>query len=163
MGDRRDNPHANAASDAGKIAARLARLVEEQRDAFRDLARLSESQASMIEGDDADGLLRVLTERQGVVDRIASLGEELAPFNDRWDELLPRVPDADRERIGGAVQELHELARQVEERDRADRDSLERRRNAMVDQLAGVAKGRGAINAYRSRTSNSPRYQDRQG
>lgn len=155
----------SAARGAGgeRRAGRLIRLVEAQRDAFRDLERLAADQAELIERDDAEGLLRVLSRRQGVVDQIASLGEELAPFAQRWDEVLAGAPAVERERLESVVRDLHEVARRVTEKDETDRAMLERRRNAMVDQLAGVARGRGAVNAYRQRESGGPRYQDREG
>jgi hypothetical protein len=72
--------------------------------------------------------------------------------------------DSDRREILRAkVQSIQEAAKLVNQRDDHDRARLAAQRKSLAEEIAGVSKSRGAINAYGGKTASTPRYQDRQG
>jgi len=156
-----------AAGEAGWIA-RFDRLLGRQVELCQELARLSERQRDFIDGSDPDALLGVLSERQGVIDRLRSASEEAAPLRERWSNGTA----AGVEREGGAallarvrsrINELTNLMREIASRDAEDRLRLDKARDALAGRLAGVARSRGAIAAYGGPRGAAPRFQDREG
>lgn len=153
----------------GGEAGRLRRLLEEQRELCRSLDTLGLQQEACIQTDDTDGLLRVLAERQVIVDRVTHVSGELEPLRVRKDEILAAISEQQRAEVKLVVGELNELADRITRRDDAQRVMLEAKRARLAEQIAGVNRGRGAMAAYASRpmTGNPPparaRFEDRQG
>lgn len=163
-GDRdRTNAPSGPGEDPARRAARLVRLVERQHGLFVTLEGLSGRQKAAIDAGDSDELLRVLGERQAIVDQITATGEEIAPFHERWDEMLRALNAEDRSTLSKRVAELQDLSQRVAQHDERDRLALETRRAALVDDIAGVVKSRGAIAAYGGKSPGGPRFHDREG
>jgi len=144
-------------------APRLARVLDEQRGLYEQLDALSRSQAALIGAENTDALLEVLGRRQVLIDAIASLNEELAPFAERWDELAPRLDTHQRLRLRSGFDAVSGLVAEIARRDDADRRLLEARRNAIGAELGTVSHARGAVRAYARPEHAAPRYQDRTG
>ncbi len=153
------DPH----TDPSRIAARLTTVLEEHEALYKRLTALSEKQSGLIDEDKTDELLGVLAERQRVVDRLLSVGEELKPFQARWDDLLAQLDTDRREVLRTKVQAIQQAAKLVNERDDHDRARLAAQRKQLAEEIAGVGKKRGAVNAYGGKQGPTPRYQDRQG
>jgi len=151
--------------DPAKWMPRLERLLDEQRELYESLERLSQRQAELIERDEMEALLGVLQERQGVIDRLSQANEQFEPFRSRWSELMASAPAARRDEFQRCIAELSELAGRIAQRDEDDRRALESRRQSVAGELRSVAKGRGAVAAYGRGQSRSDhaRYQDRHG
>lgn len=148
--------------DPGVWGPRLARLVASQCALCRTIESLGERQSAMIEGDDTDGLLRLLAERQTLLDELASLSEQLGPFRSQWEQFAGRLPAAERQALQRNVKEMTESVERISARDEVDRTALERRRSVIAEALGDVRRGRGAIAAYVT-GSGEARYQDREG
>ncbi|MBX3351944.1 MAG: flagellar export chaperone FlgN [Phycisphaeraceae bacterium] len=153
------SPHA----DPGRLASRLAALLGEHERLYIALNDLSERQSALIDEDDTDVLLGVLAERQRIVDRLLDAGEELRPLQGQWDGILGGVDHDTRERLREQVASIQDIAARVNERDDRDRTRLAARRKSLSEEIAGVNKSRGAVNAYGQQGGAGPRYQDRQG
>lgn len=153
----------------GGEAGRLRRLLEEQRELCRSLDVLGVQQETCIEADDTDGLLRVLAERQSIVDRVSVVSAELEPLRVRKDEIFANISEDQRAEVKLVVGELNELAERITRRDDAQRVMLEAKRARLAEQIAGVNRGRGAVAAYANRPTGyapppaRPRFEDRQG
>lgn len=144
-------------------APRLARVLDDQRALYQQLDGLSRAQAALITAEDTDSLLEVLGRRQVLIDAIAALNEELAPFAERWDDLAPRLDAPQRSRLRAGFDEVSRLVTEIAQRDDADRRLLEARRNAVGSELGAVSHARGAVRAYARPDHAAPRYQDRTG
>lgn len=158
-------PNTMGQAPAGDHAwiARFERLLNQQIELCNELTSLSESQRECIGQNDPDALLGVLGQRQGLIDRLRSTAEEARPLREKW-SAGPEVQDAPLiSRVRGAIVELTGLMRSIAERDAEDRRRMERSRDDLAGRLAGVAKSRGAINAYDRGPRGGPRFQDREG
>ncbi|MBC7834738.1 MAG: hypothetical protein H7Y88_06515 [Phycisphaerales bacterium] len=143
---------------------RLSRMLARQCELFCELDGLGEPQRELIGAGDTDGLLRLLAQRQALVDEVTRLSNEIEPFRRQWDELMSRLPDGPRAELEHCVLELRGLVDRVCKRDDADRATLEDRRSAITTELSGVSRGRGAVAAYTGGVAGGgAMYQDRQG
>lgn len=143
--------------------ARLRMLLEEQETLFLRLDALSKRQRGLVEDEQTDELLRVLSERERVLEGIEASSQELRPYRARWETVLAEAGVEQRERLSGQVDRLGELARVIAARDDADRRLMEERRNRLADEIAGAKRGRGAVSAYGAGgAAAEPRFQDRE-
>lgn len=144
---------------------RLGRILDDQIELYRKLTALSERQTASIETGDTDALLTLLGQRQGLVERVTRLNEDLEPFTNRWQELSSRLPESSRSQVRERLDTLEELVSTIARRDERDRAVLESRRDRVSAELKTAGQQRGAINAYadQQRQAHIPRYQDRQG
>lgn len=141
--------------------SRLVALLDQQIDLYGTLDELSKRQHDIVETDDTDSLLRVLAERQSVINRIANLARALEPFRSDWDASVNRLPDAERVRIRGRLDELAIVMEQISRRDEHDRDVIEQRRTAIGAELGGARRTGVALSAYGGQ-AKGPRFQDRE-
>lgn len=153
------DPHA----DPTRLASRLESILSEHESLYERLDALSERQSTLIDQEKTDELLGVLAERQRVVDRLLAVGEDLKPFQPRWDELMTRIDSDRREVLRARVESIQHAAQRVSERDDHDRARLAAQRKSLSEEIAGVNKSRVGLNAYGNRQAPTPRYQDRQG
>ncbi len=143
---------------------RLTRILDEQVAQYTRLAELSKAQSALVREGDADDLLRLLAERQVIVERVNALNEDLAPFTRAWSELLPKLPQADRDSLRTRLDALDGLMVAIAQADDADRAALEQRRSSVSNEINGLGQQRGAVHAYGGdRAPYQPRYQDTKG
>lgn len=147
----------------GTAGGRIEALLGRQQALFDRLDALGQRQSELIEGDEADGLLELLSERQRLIDGIAEVSGLLEPFKSRWAAVMEELPGAQRERVRRRLDALAGLTARIAQRDEADRQNLERRRDAVAMELAQVSRGRGALAAYGGgRPVSGAKFQDRE-
>lgn len=156
--------------EPGQWLPLLTRLLDDQCATCTALEALSAQQTRAIGAADTDLLLRIIGQRQTLVDRIADVNTRLGPFRTGKDALLAKLQPAQRDGVVQRVGRIAALVESVRARDDQDRISVERMRGAVADELAGLARGRGAAAAYAASgntaattVAQSPRFQDRQG
>ncbi len=168
-----DATHRSSANLAGAIAMddpdrwapKLDAILEEQRVCVDALDRLSQTQRSLIESGDSDGLLQVLAERQEMLDRFQRATEDFVPYRENWEQLIEHLPARRQRTFNDRVRDLAELIMTIAQRDGEDRTALEKRRNNVADELHSMSRAKSAMAAYSPRrgTKTTPRYQDREG
>jgi len=144
--------------------SRIRHLLDEQEALFVRLDALSKRQHELVDGERTDELLRLLAERQSVIDGIGDLALELQPYRERWDSVLIEAKPEQRDRLSQQVERLSDLASRVAARDDADRKLMESRRDSLAGELAGTGRARGAVAAYGGAPAQRPvaKFQDRE-
>jgi flagellar biosynthesis/type III secretory pathway chaperone len=147
---------------------RLAALLDEQCALCERLETLSASQSAAVAVGDTDTLLRVLGQREAVVDRVTRINAALEPFRAARDRALARLGPAGRDAVVQRVGRIAALVESVRARDDQDRTSLERQRGVVSQELAALSRGRGAAAAYAAGGAgggaySGPTFQDRRG
>lgn len=143
---------------------RLSRLLHRQHDSARRLDELSIRQSAAIEAEDTDDLLRIVEDREPVVETMVAINRELEPFARRSGGLFAGLNAAQRADLEQQVAAVDSLLARVNERDRDDREKLEIARSVIAAELAATRAGRGAVAAYGKPTPTpGARFQDRQG
>jgi hypothetical protein len=142
----------------------LVKALTTQCELCRSLEALSTRQSEQIRSGDSDGLLRVLAERQGFVDQVAELNDQISPYRQQWETCLAAAGKEDRTKLEMLVKQLTDLVERIARQDDVDRAALEIQRSALSDELGGVIRGRGAVAAYNGvGAANRPRFQDQNG
>lgn len=161
-----ENPLAGEvkSGDPAKWLPRLNKLLDEQCELCVGLDTLSSRQTQAVGIGDTDGLLRILGQRQTLVDRVVEINSSLEPFRLRKEELLGRLAPAQREGVVQRVGKIAALVESVRARDDQDRIVIERMRSAVADELANLARVKGAAAAYAKNGAGvGAVYQDRRG
>ena len=146
-------------TSAHDIAA-LIELLEQQCQLYSQLAALSRRQTGAISADlsaagpDADDaceqLLRLLAERQALIDQLAVVHERLAPYRADWPALWSALSARDRCRVGPLVSEVEQALAGIITQDERDRQRLEQARHRAGGELRRLATAGAALNAYKA-------------
>lgn len=127
---------------------RLIKLLSRQRVLYQKLKELSERQRGMISGDRADLLLGILQERQGHVNELVLLNQQLSPFRRDWDQTLASLADDARERVSKLLAVINTLLSGILATDKEDGALLSARKQMVASELSGLSGGRIANQCY---------------
>lgn len=130
---------------------------------YQDLETVSRSQDELVERDDADELLELLAGRQEIVDRLSELDRTFVPLRLGWEQSAPSATPGQRAQVKSRLDAINDLALWVAHRDGAATLRLQRRRDALAEELASLGRSKDARNAYASPHAHGPRFQDREG
>lgn len=166
----RSGPTTNTPDAAGARAAdtslfaRLSRMFDQMHAAYQDLDALSRSQDELIERDEGDQLLELLARRQVFVDRLTELDHVFVPLHQEWERSASEAPESQRAHVRARMAAIADLASWVAHRDGAATRRLQRRRDALAEELAGLGRSKNARSAYGpGPADDGPRFQDREG
>lgn len=127
---------------------RLIKLLSRQRVLYQKLKELSERQRGMISGDRADLLLGILQERQGHVNELVLLNQQLSPFRRDWDQTLASLADDAREMVSKLLAVINSLLSGILATDKEDGALLSARKQMVASELSGLSGGRIANQCY---------------
>lgn len=128
-------------------------LLTRQRDYYLRLRELSEQQRTLISSDRPEQLLNILRERQTLVGALARLNEHLAPFRRNWEGTYNGLPDDQRARANGLLQEINGLLRIILRTDQEDSALLSARKQTVGQAIGAVSNGQTANAAYTQRAA----------
>jgi len=100
----------------------LVELLDNQRRIYLRLRELSIEQAEFVASGEADALLKVLSDRQQLIDQLTQINGRIEPFKQDWPSMWRKLDDDTRSRVEtliGQVQGLLELIVAQDGRDRA--------------------------------------------
>lgn len=137
-------------------------VLAEQVRLYTALDALGARQGALAREGDVDGLLELLAERQGLIDRLVRTGMELDRGLSGWRDMVARLPDPVRASARDMVEALGDLVERVEQRDHELMGLLEARRASVARELEGVSRGRSAASAYATEPRPAARFQDRE-
>jgi hypothetical protein len=150
----------------GRDATLLARVrasVERKHELLVRLDELSRRQMTLLDEDQAERLLDLLSERQHVIDQLQRASAALEPLRTAWNAAAAGLPDGEQEPIRRGLEAIAALMDQIGTRDDDARRRLSRRRDEIGIELAGIGRGRGALAAYaRAAGVPPPSFQDRE-
>ncbi len=133
---------------ARRQGRRLTELLTQQRDAYRRLGDLAQTQRAAIDGDRPEELLRILGDRQRMITELTEINERLEPFRSRWNELRNSLPAGERLVVGDLVGEVQKLLVGILDQDQGDCDTLKERSEQFRQSAASTTTGRKLNAAY---------------
>lgn len=148
---------------AQRDARRLTELLAQQRDVYQRLRELAMSQSKAIEDDQPESLLRILADRQRLINELTRVNELLEPFRSRWDQLREALEPTQRLEVSELVDQVQQLLGQILDCDKQDSDLLRERTAQTRDQAARAGAGARMNQAYAAGAyqNNPPRAIDR--
>lgn len=126
----------------------LLRLLTQQRNAYQTLRDLADEQLAAVEAGASDGLISLLAKRQAVIDDLAGLNDELAPYRQLGEDLANHLPEVQRQAVRVLIDEIDHLLAAVTAADERSREQLEAARTSVSRQLNAVGRSGAALNAY---------------
>jgi len=126
----------------------LLTLLRHQRTLHRQLRILSERQRSLVSQDDTETLLKMLAERQRLVDGLVELNARLAPYRSCWTTFYAGLDETCRKEVSELLEEVNGSLAAILQSDRKDTATLTARRQSMAGRVAAFDAGSRAITAY---------------
>lgn len=141
----------------------LIELLENQRRLYERLAALSLAQEAEILGGHMEAVLGVLGQRQGLIDELGEIHQQLEPYRRCWEAFWSGLSQASRDRAGTLVAQSGELLSAIIERDERHRQRLQESRSQVGGELGKLSAGGVAMQAYAARATAESRFTDRKG
>ena len=138
-------------------ATQLLALLTRQRDHYLKLRELSAGQAKLIAAGRPEKLLSILGQRQGHVEALTTLNEQLTPLRPRMAALTQAAPAAQRDAIRATVDEVQALLAEIIRQDEADSAVLAAQKTAKREELTQTRPTQAALGAYRTANAGAPR------
>lgn len=151
-----------SASARALLRDRVLPALERQAALYDQLAAFGPKQDELIAGGEGDGLLRLMGERQAVVDELVAVHQGLEDVRQDWEGFLAGLTEGDRAELGERLDRVKELARRVHEQDSQTRQHLDGARDRVRTNMQGVGRGKGAVRAYGGLAARVPIHQDRE-
>lgn len=123
---------------------------------YRRLAKLAEQQHELVQREQTEQLLQVLTLRQAELDQLAAHARAIAPAKARWAEYLAQLPPADRGRAQGLMAETKALLERITAADKNDVLVLQQRKLNLGRQIGQATAGRTVNRAYAAAAYGKP-------
>jgi hypothetical protein len=154
--------HASHASHAW--STRYVDLLREQESLLRQLDAWSLGQRAMIDAEDPQPLLELMEKRQVVIDRLESIYEESRPMREQLNTSGAGLAVDVRGQLTALLDTVSSVAQSIMRRDAQDQERMHARKRAAAAELAELASGKRAVNAYRpAAQASGPAFQDREG
>lgn len=118
---------------------------------YTSLLDLSRDQRSLIENDRIDELLRILGRKQEVLDRVARIEADLAPYKQRWQEIRRTLDQVDRQVLDLALATVGELLAELIAVEKESEQALVSCRNRTYEELTQAVRGNAVHRAYAGR------------
>lgn len=146
-------------------AGDLIALLEQQRDIYRRLDELSQSQSELVASGEAEPLLDVLAQRQSLIDELTRVNGRLDPYKQQWPTLFNQLDDASQQRIRALIDEVQKLLDRIIEQDEKDRQALSAQRDRAGDSMRQLSAGSAVNQAYGRHAGGTDhsRFTDQQG
>lgn len=135
-------------SAVNECGGRLIELLEGQRDCYRRLKELAERQRRLITDQVPEALLKVLAERQRLVDQLSGLSTALEPFRQEWANTYGRMKADQRRQVQALLDEINTLLGAIMLTDAEDSRLLAASKEGVREQIQSAASGRMANTAY---------------
>ncbi len=164
MTQRQPAPSQSAPPDPASLYAELSRALDRVQALYTELEALSRSQDELVERDEGAELLEHLAKRQVLIDRLTEADRSLLPLRNSWDGLVRGVTEAQKAGVTGRLAAIADTASWIAHRDETAAQRLQRRRDALAEELTGLSRSRTARTAYGpGAPDGGPRFQDREG
>lgn len=127
---------------------RLLDLVGRKFDCLRQLRDLGLRQQSLIDAGEITELLRLLADKQRLIDELHRLERELDPFRGQDPDRRAWASDAERLRCASLAEQSTRLLSEVLDCEKRCEEMLQRRRDDTAERLAAVQTAGMARGAY---------------
>ncbi len=135
-------------TQAMECGDQLIELLTRQRALYGQLRDLTKRQTEMIDNTNPQMLLKILADRQRLIDKLTLISRELAPIRAQWNQISENLSDSQRDDVQRLIDETQDLLGEIMSRDREDVEKLGKSRNEVTREIRSVQVGRHVNNAY---------------
>ena len=126
-----------------------------QQECVRQLASLCDDQRRLVARGDAEGLLRLLGRRQGLIRELEEAEKKVSSFKSDWPASRDTLPAPQRPAIEEMLTEIETCLQRIIEQDESDYKQLAETKDAVGAQIRRTATGRQINAAYATHRSTS--------
>lgn len=149
-------------SSRALLRDRVMPALERQAALYDQLAAFGPKQDELIASGEGDELLRLMGDRQAVVDELVEVHRGLEDVRGDWQGFVNGLPDDERAALGERLDELKALAARVHDQDSQTRQHLDGARDRVSSSMSGLGRAKGAMRAYGGAATRAPIHQDRE-
>ncbi len=157
-----DDTASHRRESAALLHERVMPALERQAALYDELAAFGPKQDKLIAQGEGDELLRLMAERQDVVDQLVEVHQGLEDVREDWQGFIGGLAEGDRAELGKRLDTVKALAGRVHEQDSRTRASLDGAKDRVQSDLSGLGRGKGAVRAYAGASTRMPIHQDRE-
>jgi len=150
--------------DEGRVGAELARRLREQTGIFVSLLELARRQGALIAANNDAELLRVLAEKQKLIERHQAIQKDAEIWHGRWETARDGLSAAARRPVEEAWEALRAAMGEVVKVEEEARTALSASQQATGEDLNRVQRGKQVHKAYGAPPPPPPsRFHDKNG
>ena len=151
-------------NESAREQADFIELLSRQRDLYGELARLTDEQHQLIVAGEVERMVAILNQRRVIIDRLNATNTRLTPLRERWDQMLPSVPSAQRDQVRAILSQVQAFVTTIMAQDEDGRRLLQTSRDDKAKQLKHTTQSNRAMRAYTPQApAIQPRFTDSQG
>jgi len=154
--------------DNAQSVKHLSLLLSRQRSICRAIQNHSSTQAAMITNRQTDDLMRVLSQRQELINELMQLGEQLEPYRATWEKLIASLDASERSRIESLTVDVDSLIQTIMKQDMTNQEQMVIAKDKIKGEITSLNRGKQSNRAYREIVKSpnvlpSNRYMDQHG
>lgn len=124
-------------------------LLVRQHELYRELRRLAHAQRDLIAAEDPSALLNLLSQRQRLIDQLATINAQLEPARADWKRIESLLTGEQRATAQRIVEEVGQMLAEILQADELDSKTLSARKEMIGRQIQATAAAAQVQAAYR--------------
>ena len=125
-------------------------LLVKQRDLYSKLKALAFMQRELVERSNPELLLKVLGNRQKIINQLTAIDSKLKPIREKWKVISEGFNDNERAEVNKLVDDVKRILEDIMTRDKQDTETLTEKKNQIANELKKVRTCKQMNNAYKS-------------
>ena len=132
------------------VSQNVITLLTRQRDLYLRLKDLAYRQRELVDKSDPEMLLKVLANRQRIIDQLSIIDRQLRPIREDWQKISDGFSNSDRNSVNLLVDQVKKTIEEILHRDKKDTETLTSKKNEIAVELKKTRTGRQMGKAYQS-------------
>lgn len=152
--------------DSADKADRLIAKLREEKKCYERILELAQKQKLIIEKQDSAELLKLLREKQDILNNIARFEQDIAPLRSEWPELKVKATATQVSAVESVINDIRELLGKVIAEENEAQDTLKTKQQKVSSAISKIQKGKTVNNAYSQSAKllkNKRKFTDSQG
>ena len=130
----------------------------EQLACYRSLAKMVERQHDYVQNEQTEELMSLLTERQGVLERLNAIADIVTPARSQWSIFTSRLTEDDRKKVEGMLAETKLLLASITAGDERDALVLQQRKHRLGTEIRATGAAKTVNRSYAASAYGKPKF-----
>ena len=132
------------------VAEKVILLLTRQRDLYLRLKDLAYRQRELVDSSDPELLLKVLANRQRIIDQLSLTDRQLRPIRENWQKVSESFSDIQRNNVSLLIDQVKNTIEDILNRDKKDTETLTNKKNEIAVELKKARTGRQMGKVYQA-------------
>ena len=139
-----------SAEEHQTVANHIITLLSRQRDLYLRLKDLAYKQRELVDKSDPEMLLKVLANRQRIIDQLSIIDRQLRPIREDWKKVSDSFSDNERNNVNLLIEQVKSTIEDILNRDKKDTETLTSKQQEIAVELKKARTGKQMGKAYQS-------------